>query len=299
MIVILSYLNIQIQHNPCWCCNVLILYDLTQMWLWFKNNIHKSFLLQSFHCPEPDIWYYSRWHNLDFSKVLHVQLKSDMTHLHTHTNVCEMCFYLTSCSCKLPSPRPCSLTQLRHNNKPAVTDSSTLVQEISKWTCEGFTHAAFRPGSTPLKPVGSCWEPRPFSNFLCMFCQWKAVSSPAASLTMQGSDWQYAQAQHWPDLQCQVSVAPLEPTHWGLSPGPEQHSSCSLITQRAHAHSCANHVTSARTLWRWSRQDRNMWSKWANVEHGQYFLVIKDLVRLLILMNLIWDSANFLKTVSS
>lgn len=64
---------------------------------------------------------------------------------------------------------------------------------------------------------------------------------------MQRSPWQYAQARRWPDLQCEVSVAPPGPTHRGLSPGPQQHSSCSLITQQARVYSRANGVTSATT----------------------------------------------------
>lgn len=72
-------------------------------------------------------------------------------------------------------------------------------------------------------------------------------------------------------------VAPptrLEPTHWGLSPSLEQRSSCSLITQPAHALSRAHHVTSARTLWKGDRDRSGTCDPSGPVvgQYGPYFL---------------------------
>lgn len=98
-------------------------------------------------------------------------------------------------------------------------------------------------------------------------------------------------------------MAPPGPTHRGLSPGPQQHSSCSLITQQAHVHSRANRVTPARTPCKVIKTGQEH-----VIQVGQcvtrtlfscYYVIlaIKDIGRLFNLKNPIRGPANFLPLV--
>lgn len=98
-------------------------------------------------------------------------------------------------------------------------------------------------------------------------------------------------------------MAPPGPTHRGLSPGPQQHSSCSLITQQAHVYSRANRVTSARTPCKVIEMGQEHVIQVGQCVTGTLFscyyviLAIKGTGRLFNLMSPIRGPANFLPPV--